>query len=157
MKLVARLTALLFAAIIASAQAQAPTAGDTAARERAVHLAEQLRCLVCQNQTIADSNAALAVDLRREIREQIGQGRSDPEIVDFMVQRYGDFVLYNPPLKATTLLLWLGPLLLLVVGMAALIRNVRQRRRLAAPAPLSAEEARRAAQLLDAPGPGERK
>jgi cytochrome c-type biogenesis protein CcmH len=88
-----------------------PTEQDRVQQKRAVELEEQLRCLVCQNQTIADSNAELAQDLRRQVREQIAQGRSDAEIVDFMVQRYGDFVLYRPPLKAVTLLLWFGPLL----------------------------------------------
>ena len=97
-------------------------------QQRAVRLAEQLRCLVCQNQSIADSNAELAVDLRRQIREQIAAGRSDGEIVDYMVQRYGDFVLYRPPFKATTMLLWLGPALLLLIGAAVLARNLAVRR-----------------------------
>ena len=122
------------------------------AQGRAARLAEQLRCLVCQNQSIADSNADLAVDLRRQITEQIGQGRSDAEIVDFMVQRYGDFVLYKPPLKATTLVLWFGPLILLVIGAAILIRHLRERSKLAAPAHLSEEEQRAAARLLGESG-----
>ncbi len=119
------------------------------AQQRAVRLAEQLRCLVCQNQSIADSNAELAVDLRREIREQIGQGRSDGEIVDFMVQRYGDFVLYRPPVKPTTLILWLGPLVLLVIGGGVLAHHVRQRRQSGADPPLSDAEQLAAARLLD--------
>ncbi len=124
---------------------------------RAAHLAEQLRCLVCQNQSIADSNAELAVDLRRQITEQLAQGRSDGEIVDFMVQRYGDFVLYNPPVKATTLVLWFGPPLLLLLGAGVLLHNLRQRRKFAEPPPLSVEEQRAAAQLLDAGGDSERR
>jgi cytochrome c-type biogenesis protein CcmH len=104
---------------------------------------------VCQNQTIADSNAELAQDLRRQVREQIAQGRSDKEIVAFMVQRYGDFVLYNPPIKATTLLLWFGPGLLLLAGIGVLFRNVRARRKTTAvPGELSPEEHSRANILL---------
>lgn len=125
-----------------------PTEQDPVREKRAVHLSEQLRCLVCQNQTIADSNAELAVDLRRQIREQIGAGRSDGEIVDFMVQRYGDFVLYRPPVKATTLLLWLGPALLLLIGIAVLAHSVRKRRRRPEESALSADEHRQAEKLL---------
>ena len=121
---------------------------DPVQQKRAVKLEESLRCLVCQNQTIADSHAELAQDLRRQVREQIAQGRSDKEIVAFMVQRYGDFVLYNPPVKATTLLLWFGPGLLLLVGIAILFRNVRARRKTASPAELSLEEHDRAKHLL---------
>lgn len=126
-----------------------PTNLDRVQQKRAVELSEHLRCLVCQNQTIADSNAELAQDLRRQVREQIAQGRTDAEIVAFMVQRYGDFVLYNPPLKSTTLLLWFGPGVLLLAGIAALIRNVRLRKRRAEPARMSDEEKTRAGQLLD--------
>jgi cytochrome c-type biogenesis protein CcmH len=95
---------------------------------RLKHLAEELRCLVCQNQTIADSNASLAVDLRNQIRGQIAAGRSDTQIRDYMVERYGDFVLYRPPLKATTLALWLGPLALLLGGIASYVVIVRRRK-----------------------------
>ena len=100
---------------------------DPVKAARAVKLAEKLRCLVCQNQTIADSNAELANDLRSQIREQIAAGKSDDEIVAYMVNRYGDFVLYQPPFKATTLLLWAGPALLLVGGVVVLVRNLRRR------------------------------
>ena len=79
-------------------------------------ISEELRCLVCQNQTIADSHAELAIDLRNQVREQLVQGRSDKQVVDYMVERYGDFVLYRPPLKSTTLLLWFGPFLFLIGG-----------------------------------------
>ena len=122
-----------------------------------MRLAEELRCLVCQNQTIADSQADLATDLRKQIREKLKQGMSERQILDFMVERYGDFVLYKPPLKATTLVLWFGPLVLLLLGGGVLLRNLRQRRKFAEPAPLSDEEQRAAARLLDEPGAGERR
>ena len=126
-----------------------PTEMDRVQQKRAVELSEHLRCLVCQNQTIADSNAELAQDLRRQVREQITQGKSDSQIIDFMVQRYGDFVLYKPPVKATTLLLWFGPLLLLLLAIFALARHVRMRNRRAEPAPLSEAEHEKARRLLD--------
>jgi len=114
--------------------------------QRVAAIAAELRCLVCQNQSIAESNADLAVDLRRQIREQLKEGRSERDVLDFMVQRYGDFVLYRPPLKASTLLLWGGPFLLLVLGIFLLARKIRSVRR---PAPqLSEAERARAAALL---------
>jgi len=116
--------------------------------KRVMHVAAELRCLVCQNQTIADSSADLAVDLRRQIREALAKGASEREVLDFMVQRYGDFVLYRPPLKASTVLLWSGPFLLLALGLWLLARRVRTAARPAA-APLSGEERARAAALLD--------
>ena len=125
-----------------------PTEKDAVAASRAVKLSEKLRCLVCQNQSIAESNAELAQDLRGQIREQIAAGKSDEEIVDYMVARYGDFVLYQPPLKATTMLLWAGPAVLLLLGFAVLFRIVRTRRSAPEVAPLSAAERERAAQLL---------
>ena len=94
----------------------------------------ELRCLICQNQTIADSNAGLAVDLRRETRELLRQGKSDAEIIAYMTARYGDFVLYRPPLKPTTALLWFGPAAMLVVGAAVLLLVLRRRTRMAAEA-----------------------
>ena len=143
------LAALLLAAAPLAARAgeAVPTENDPVAAARAVHLANELRCLVCQNQSIADSNAELAVDLRRQIREQIAAGKSDGEIVDFMVARYGDFVLYRPPLKLTTVLLWLGPLLLVAAGCVVLARQLRARRS-AEPPPLSPEERQRAQRIL---------
>jgi cytochrome c-type biogenesis protein CcmH len=140
---------LALAPLVAAANQAVPTENDPVAAARAVELAHDLRCLVCQNQSIAESNAELAVDLRRQIREQIAAGRTDAEIVDFMVSRYGDFVLYRPPFKATTLLLWVGPLLLVVAGFWTLARALRARRRAEAP-PLTAEERDRAERLLDA-------
>jgi cytochrome c-type biogenesis protein CcmH len=132
----------------AAAADAVPTEKDPVAAERAVRLGEKLRCLVCQNQTIGDSNAELAVDLRRQVREQIAAGKSDSEIIDYMVTRYGDFVLYQPPVKGTTLLLWGGPALLLLLGAFALWRIVQGRRRVAEPPPLTPEERARAARLL---------
>jgi cytochrome c-type biogenesis protein CcmH len=121
---------LLLAAMLAPAFAKeaAPAAADPVAEARLMELSSELRCLVCQNQTIADSNAELAVDLRNEIREKIQTGMSDAEIKDFMVARYGDFVLYRPPVKGTTLALWVGPFLLLAVGGGVLFYNLRRRR-----------------------------
>jgi cytochrome c-type biogenesis protein CcmH len=148
---------LLALPIAVGAQTAQPTPNDPVANKRAVQLAEELRCLVCQNQTIADSNAELAVDLRRQIREQIAQGRSDGQIVDYMVERYGDFVLYRPPLKAATILLWFGPPLLLVLGLAILLRHLASRRKRVEQQPLSATERREAEVLLGTGGEGERK
>jgi cytochrome c-type biogenesis protein CcmH len=138
------LAALLPAAGVAADAV--PTDKDPVKAARAVKLAEKLRCLVCQNQTIADSNAELASDLRNQIKEQIAGGRSDDEILTYMVNRYGDFVLYQPPLKATTFLLWGGPALLLAAGAFILLRNLR--RRPIAEVALSAEDHERAQRLL---------
>lgn len=99
-------------------------AADTALEQRVNRLSAELRCLVCQNQSLADSHAPLAVDLKNQVREQMRAGRSDGEVIDYMTQRYGDFVLYRPPWKATTLLLWLGPLLLALAGLAHLWRKL---------------------------------
>jgi cytochrome c-type biogenesis protein CcmH len=149
-----RLALLLLIAVVAlsplvvSAADAVPTEKDSVASSRAVKLSEKLRCLVCQNQTIAESNAELAQDLRRQVHEQIAAGKSDDEIVDYMVARYGDFVLYQPPVKATTVLLWGGPALLLLLGAFGVVRVLRARRAEAEPPPLTAEERERATQLL---------
>jgi cytochrome c-type biogenesis protein CcmH len=128
-----------------------PAAADPALEERVIAVAQELRCLVCQNQTLADSNAPLAVDLRDQIRERMRQGASERAVVDYMVARYGDFVLYRPPLKATTVLLWTGPLLLAIVGLAALFLSLARRRR-ASRSELSDEERARAQRLLAGDG-----
>jgi cytochrome c-type biogenesis protein CcmH len=125
-----------------------PLADDLAAEERLKHLAVELRCLVCQNQTLADSNAPLAEDLRREVREMITKNMSDQEIIDFLVSRYGDFVLYRPPLKATTTLLWVGPFVLLAGGGIALVVALKRRGKKVTEAVISEEEHRRVEQLL---------
>ena len=122
------LALLLLVGGIASAREAAPAAEDPVLEQRVIAVTSELRCLVCQNQTIADSNAGLAIDLKNEVREKMKQGMSDREIVDFMVARYGDFVLYRPPFKATTTLLWLGPLLLLAAGLFALFYRLARRR-----------------------------
>lgn len=125
-----------------------PTAMDPVAARRLVDLSAQLRCLVCQNQSIAESNAELAVDLRNQINEQIAAGRSDREIVEFMTTRYGDFVLYRPPFKATTLLLWLGPLALLVVAVSFFLRTLKVRRARIQERPLTDTERAEAQRML---------
>jgi cytochrome c-type biogenesis protein CcmH len=134
---------LLLASACAFAQQK-----DAKLEERVTALSSELRCLVCQNQTIADSSAPLAVDLRNTIREQLARGASEREVIDFMTARYGDFVLYRPPLKATTVLLWLGPFLLLALGIIVLVRSVRRR---PDPPALDEEERAAAARLLDGP------
>ena len=103
-------------------------ADDAALDKRVMELAAELRCLVCQNQSLAESNAGLAVDLRNQIRAQLARGASEREVLDFMVARYGDFVLYRPPLKASTFLLWFGPFVLLIAGIYVLIRRIRRQR-----------------------------
>ena len=136
----------LLSPLSASAADAVPTDMDPVSAARLVKLSEKLRCLVCQNQSIAESNADLAKDLRNQIREQIAAGKTDDDIVGYMVNRYGDFVLYQPPVKGTTVLLWAGPLLLLVGGFFVLIRNLR--RRPSAEPSLTAEDQERAARLL---------
>jgi cytochrome c-type biogenesis protein CcmH len=136
-RLLARLLLLLAAALpLASSPALAKEAENVAANPaleaRVTALAAELRCLVCQNQTIADSHADLAVDLRNQIRDMIARGQSDEQILKYMTERYGDFVLYRPPLKPITWLLWAGPALLLVGAMAGLFFALRRRQRASA-------------------------
>ncbi len=118
----------------ATVRFQAPTAALTAAdpalEAQMLAITGELRCLVCQNQTIADSHADLAVDLRQEVREMLKRGQTPDQIRRYMTDRYGDFILYRPPLKATTAVLWLGPALLLAVAIAALVLVIRRRARL---------------------------
>ena len=124
------------------------TSADPALEARMMVIAEELRCLVCQNETIAASHADLAVDLKNQIRIKLNEGQSQKQILDFMVDRYGDFVLYRPPLKTTTVLLWLGPFTLLAIAVLTLVLNVRRRRRSAQPAALSDADAAKARALL---------
>jgi cytochrome c-type biogenesis protein CcmH len=119
---------------------------NTEIDKRVAALAHELRCLVCQNQTLADSNAPLAVDLRNQIREQLTAGANEREVVDFMVARYGDFVLYRPPFKATTIALWVGPFVFLLAGAWLLRRFLRRR---TPPPALSEADRARAAKLLE--------
>jgi len=145
--------ALLLAFILSGATAQAreaaPLAADAAVEKRMVEISEELRCLVCQNESLAGSHAELAEDLRREIRTMIKQDKSNDEIMEFMVSRYGDFVRYRPPLKGTTLLLWFGPFVLLAGAIIGLIVYLRRRRgRVEHDETLSAEDRLRAEALL---------
>ncbi len=112
---------------------------------RVTAITDKLRCVVCQNQSVADSDAPLAVDLRSQVREQVAQGMTEEQVIAFMVERYGDFVLYRPPLKPSTLLLWFGPVLLLAAGVIALLRRISRQ---GAAASIDAQAARRAADLL---------
>ena len=130
-RLVFFLLALLACGVLFAKEA-APLAQDEAVEKRMIAITEELRCLVCQNQTIADSNAELAADLRRQTREMLKQGKSDREVIDYMTARYGDFVLYRPPLRLTTMLLWFGPALMLAIGALVLVVVVRRRGRMAA-------------------------
>ena len=114
------------------AREAAPASADPALEARMLALTAELRCLVCQNQTIADSHADLAVDLRQQVREMLQQGQSNQQILDYMTARYGDFVLYRPPLKSTTVLLWVGPGVMLVGGLAVLVLVLRRRSRMPA-------------------------
>lgn len=125
-----RLLVLLFAALacaLASAKEAAPLADDPVVEQRLIEISQDMRCLVCQNESLAGSRAELAQDLRRELRELIRAGKSDAEIKEFMVSRYGDFVLYNPPVKPTTWLLWAGPFVLMIGGIIALVVYLRRR------------------------------
>jgi len=146
-----RIFALLFLFAIAGgvwAKDAAPLAEDPVVEQRLIAISEEMRCLVCQNESLAGSRADLAQDLRRELRELIRQGKSDEEIKTFMISRYGDFVLYRPPVKPTTWLLWLGPFILMAAGVAALLLHLRRRVRDPAPPALSAEENQRVDALL---------
>lgn len=140
------LLCLGFLAVVA--QEAKPLADDPELEKRVMNLSQELRCLVCQNETLADSRADLAVDLRREIREQMKAGKSDKEIIAFLTARYGQFILYRPPVGPTTYLLWFGPFVLLVIGFGVLYRYLKQRRELISQQPLSPEESRRAEELL---------
>ena len=144
----------LMAFSIGTVAKQAETsAAEPALEARVMSVAEELRCLVCQNETIAASHADLAVDLRKQIRTQLREGKSERQILDFMVQRYGDFVLYRPSLQATTVLLWVGPFALLLIAVISLVRAIRGRQQQGA-APLSVADAARARQLLNESPPG---
>ena len=149
--------ATLLVAVVAMAPTARAVTADTPLAEprleaRAITLHKVLRCLVCQNQSIHDSNAALARDLRRIVRERIAAGASDEAVIEFVVARYGDWVLLRPPFKAKTLVLWLGPAVILVLAAAGVLAYFRHRRTApAAAAPLTDEERRRLDALLDEP------
>jgi cytochrome c-type biogenesis protein CcmH len=130
------------------AKEAAPLAEDPVVEKRLIEISGELRCLVCQNESLAGSQADLAKDLREEVRGLIKEGKSDIEVKDFLVSRYGDFVLYRPQIKPTTYLLWGGPFLLLFIGLFTLIRFLKQRSKEVVDTPLSDEEKKRAAALL---------
>jgi len=131
------------------AKEAAPSATDPVLEERVMKLSKELRCLVCQNETLADSRADLAVDLRDQIREQMRSDKSDKEIISYLTQRYGKFILYNPPIDPTTYLLWFGPFVLLLAGLALLFRYLKQRRELIVEQPLTEKDRARAEALLE--------
>ena len=142
------LPVLCIVSFLSLAQEAPPAAEDPILEKRVQRLSEELRCLVCQNQSLADSNADLAVDLRNQVRELMQQGQTDAQIREFMVARYGDFVLYNPPVNSATLLLWLGPFVLLAVAGVALVTYLRRRDRELPAQVLSDEDRERARALL---------
>lgn len=126
-----------------------PMAADPVLEKRMLALSEELRCLVCQNQALSGSDSDFAKDVRREMRTMMKDGRSDQEVVDFLVARYGDFILFNPPMKGITYLLWYGPLLLLSIGLVVLLLSLRRRRKIAdEQPPLSSADHQRASELL---------
>jgi len=138
---------LALAAAAAQAKEAPPAVADPELEKRVMTLSEELRCLVCQNQTLADSHAELAVDLKNQVREKLAAGMSDKDVIDYMVERYGDFVLYRPPVKGTTWVLWFGPFLLLGGGIAMLLVKLAKRR--GAEDAVPDTDLRRAASLLE--------
>lgn len=144
------LISLLLLALLGTAQAKeaTPMADNPAVEARLMHISKELRCLVCQNETLADSQADLAKDLRREVREKISEGLTDAQIKVYLTQRYGDFVLYRPPVNVMTGLLWFGPFLLLIGAAIAVALFIKRRRRVLEETPLSAEETARIKSLL---------
>ena len=120
----------LLQSLIGMAEEARPLQADVVVETQVQRLSEELRCLVCQNQTLADSHAELAQDLKQEIREMAAKGMSDQAIIDYLVARYGDFVRYRPPLKASTLLLWLGPFALMLIGAIGLVVMLRRREKM---------------------------
>ena len=148
LKLIVLLVCSLLLASMAVAKEAKPMVADPEMEKVVNEISAELRCLVCQNQTIADSSAGLAVDLKNQVREMVKRGQSQDEIVEYMVTRYGDFVLYRPPVKPTTMLLWAGPFLLLLIGLTVLVANLRKRAALLKDGELSSEENERLKALL---------
>ncbi len=138
----------LLAACVFAANAADVERTESTLDKRVTELTQDLRCLVCQNQSIADSQAPLAIDLKNQVREKMEKGMSDKQIVDYMVERYGDFVLYRPPVNAATVALWFGPAALLALGLFMLFRHLARRRKEQSDAPLSEAEHERARALL---------
>lgn len=134
--------------VLVAAKEAVPAADDPALEQRLMRLARELRCLVCQNESLSDSHADLAADLRNQIRDQMKAGRSDEQITAWLTERYGDFVLYRPPVKATTVVLWFGPFALLFAGLAGLLLYLRRRRLRVGEPGLTPEDRVRARALL---------
>jgi cytochrome c-type biogenesis protein CcmH len=143
---------LALSALAATAKEAPPASADPALEKRVMELSQELRCLVCQNQTLADSHAELAIDLKNQVREKLASGMSNQAVIDYMVERYGDFVLYRPPVKGITWVLWFGPFLLLAVGLGVLFSKLSKRRDPSAADAVSREDMQRAAALLDGAG-----
>jgi cytochrome c-type biogenesis protein CcmH len=141
---------VVLAHVVPGQDAKSASGDDPVVEQRLKDLSKELRCLVCQNETLADSQAGLAEDLRREIREQIKAGKSDKEIISFLTARYGQFILYRPQVTPTTYLLWFGPFIILIAGFFILFRYIRQRRDAIVTKPLTSEEHRLAVELLSA-------
>jgi cytochrome c-type biogenesis protein CcmH len=142
------MAALLAVSLAAGADEAKPLADDPAIEQRMVNLASDLRCLVCQNESLAGSHAELAEDLRREIRSQMKAGKNDKEVIEYLTTRYGDFVLYRPPFKPVTYLLWLGPLLFLGIGIGVWYSTLKKRRAVQ-DQPVDEKQLAAAAKLLD--------
>ncbi|MGA8148644.1 MAG: cytochrome c-type biogenesis protein [Gallionellaceae bacterium] len=149
MKRIIFLLLLCLAPVFAYAGEAKDLAEDPVVEKRMVKLAENLRCLVCQNESLASSHAELAEDLRKEVREMIKKGLTDQQIKDYLVARYGDYVLFDPPMKRYTILLWFGPFAMLLLGGGVLFYQLRKRRKSAAESSLSQEAEQRAAALLN--------
>jgi cytochrome c-type biogenesis protein CcmH len=148
--------ATLFAFQLTFANDAAPLADDPVTEQRLISISEEMRCLVCQNESLAGSRSDLANDLRREIRTLIKEGKSDEQIRHFMVERYGDFVLYRPPVKPITWLLWIGPFVILLAGIGFLISYLRRRNTIAISKELSAEDNQKIDALLNTLGKNDR-
>lgn len=142
------LVCLLASVVMAQVQEEEVPSDDPVIEQRLANISKELRCLQCQNQTLADSPAGLAADMRREIRAQMKAGKSDQEVIAFLTQRYGDFILYRPRVTFTTYLLWFGPFVLLLAGLYGLFHYIKLRRDSIPEKPLSAEERRRAEEML---------
>jgi len=141
---------------IAYANDAAPLADDPVTEQRLISISEEMRCLVCQNESLAGSRSDLANDLRREIRTLIKEGKSDEQIRTFMVERYGDFVLYRPPVKPITWLLWIGPFVILAIGIAFLMSYLRRRNAMASTKALSEADNQKIDALLNTLGKNDR-
>lgn len=146
------LTALILCLMLSTsawAKEAVPMAADPELEKKVMEISEELRCLVCQNQTIADSDAGLAKDLKDKVRSMLKEGKTKEEINTYMVNRYGDFVLYRPPIKPTTIFLWVGPGLLLIIGLVILFTVLKNRKKVVVDAPLSDEEQNRLQAILE--------